>query len=133
MNRRDFFRHTIIGGVAAAAAVREWPFRVFSFPSKVEPALAIRSVRFVRAFDPIRGRMINQWDALFGFGGLNDLQLPPSIEIGELVRGPLKESDIETFKLKCAREYNLLSVPPIPTSVKSYDSKAILVGWDAEA
>ena len=31
-NRRDFFR-TMIGGVAAAAAVRTWPFRVYSFPT----------------------------------------------------------------------------------------------------
>jgi hypothetical protein len=33
MNRRNFLR-TLIGGVAAAAAVRTFPFRVFSFPSK---------------------------------------------------------------------------------------------------
>ena len=32
MNRRNFFR-TMIGGVAAAAAVRTWPFRVYSFPT----------------------------------------------------------------------------------------------------
>ena len=35
MNRRSFFR-TMIGGVAAAAAVRTWPFRVYSFPSQVK-------------------------------------------------------------------------------------------------
>jgi hypothetical protein len=34
MNRRDFLG-TLIGGVAATAAVRTWPFRVYSFPSKV--------------------------------------------------------------------------------------------------
>src|ERR1700675_180163 len=36
MNRRSFFRK-MIGGVAAAAAVRTWPFRVYSFPSQVKP------------------------------------------------------------------------------------------------
>jgi hypothetical protein len=34
MNRREFFS-TMIGGVAAASAVRTWPFRVFSFPSEI--------------------------------------------------------------------------------------------------
>lgn len=33
-NRR-LFLSTIIGGLAASAAVRTWPFRVFSFPSEV--------------------------------------------------------------------------------------------------
>lgn len=33
MNRRSFLRNLIIGGVATTAAVREWPFRVFSFPN----------------------------------------------------------------------------------------------------
>src|SRR6266850_1927240 len=32
MDRRSFF-HSMIGGVATAAAVRTWPFRVYSFPS----------------------------------------------------------------------------------------------------
>jgi hypothetical protein len=34
MNRRELFR-TLIGGVAAAAAVRTWPFRVYSFPTEI--------------------------------------------------------------------------------------------------
>ena len=37
MNRRAFLG-SLIGGVAASAAVRTWPFRVFSFPSA--PVLA---------------------------------------------------------------------------------------------
>jgi hypothetical protein len=37
MNRRSFLR-SLVGGVAAAAAVRTFPFRVFSFPSEVVPA-----------------------------------------------------------------------------------------------
>ena len=34
MDRRSFFR-TMVGGVAASAAVRTWPFRVYSFPSQI--------------------------------------------------------------------------------------------------
>jgi hypothetical protein len=34
MNRRNFLG-TLIGGVAAAAAVRTWPFRVYSFPTEL--------------------------------------------------------------------------------------------------
>jgi hypothetical protein len=34
MNRRSFIG-LMLGGVAATAAVRTWPFRVFSFPSEV--------------------------------------------------------------------------------------------------
>src|SRR5271154_4415017 len=36
MDRRAFLGR-IVGGVATAAAVRTWPFRVFSFPSEVKP------------------------------------------------------------------------------------------------
>lgn len=34
MQRRSFFR-MVIGGVAMSAAVRTWPFRVFSFPKRI--------------------------------------------------------------------------------------------------
>ena len=34
MDRRYFLR-SLIGGVAGSAAVRTWPFRVYSFPSKI--------------------------------------------------------------------------------------------------
>jgi hypothetical protein len=34
MNRRNFFG-LMVGGLAASAAVRTWPFRVFSFPSEI--------------------------------------------------------------------------------------------------
>lgn len=37
MNRRGFLT-TLIGGVAATAAVRTWPFRVYSFPAEIERA-----------------------------------------------------------------------------------------------
>lgn len=35
MNRRSFLGQ-LIGGVAASAAVRTWPFKVYSFPDKIE-------------------------------------------------------------------------------------------------
>jgi hypothetical protein len=41
MNRRNFLS-LMFGGVAAAAAVRTFPFRVFSFPSEVKPLNAPR-------------------------------------------------------------------------------------------
>lgn len=34
MNRRNFLS-TLVGGVAATAAVRTWPFRVYSFPTEI--------------------------------------------------------------------------------------------------
>jgi hypothetical protein len=37
VNRRKFLS-TLIGGVAAAAAVRTFPFRVYSFPTELTPA-----------------------------------------------------------------------------------------------
>jgi len=36
MNRRSFLG-LMVGGVAAAAAVRTYPFRVFSFPTEIKP------------------------------------------------------------------------------------------------
>jgi len=38
MDRRGFLK-TLIGGVAATAAVRTFPFRVFSFPSEIASPL----------------------------------------------------------------------------------------------
>jgi hypothetical protein len=34
-DRRNFIE-ILVGGLAASAAVRMWPFRVYSFPSKIE-------------------------------------------------------------------------------------------------
>ena len=36
MDRRDFLR-SLIGGLAASAAVRTFPFRVYSFPTEITP------------------------------------------------------------------------------------------------
>lgn len=35
MRCRNFLK-TLIGGIAATAAVRTWPFRVYSFPSEIK-------------------------------------------------------------------------------------------------
>lgn len=58
MNRRHFLG-TLVGGVATAAAVRSWPFRVFSFPSEIgrpqplfDQLIAIGEMDFVRV--PVR-------------------------------------------------------------------------------
>jgi len=45
MNRRNFIG-MMVGGVAAAAAVRTWPFRVYSFPS--EPRIAFPDFRVIQ-------------------------------------------------------------------------------------
>jgi hypothetical protein len=41
MDRRNFLR-SLIGGVAATAAVRTFPFRVYSFPAEIEPVKVIQ-------------------------------------------------------------------------------------------
>lgn len=40
MDRRGFLR-SLVGGVAAASAVRTWPFRIFSFPTDIVTPPAI--------------------------------------------------------------------------------------------
>lgn len=40
MDRRNFLR-SLVGGVATAAAVRSWPFRVFSFPKEIRVVAAV--------------------------------------------------------------------------------------------
>lgn len=66
MNRRAFLQTLGIGGVATAAAVREFPFRVFSFPERIVIPDKLRAFRFVRVFDPIQAKMISRWDVFNG-------------------------------------------------------------------
>ena len=68
LSRRGFLG-TMIGGVAASAAVRTFPFRVFSFPETVKVAQPL-TLRFIRAYDPMADKMISRWDVLSGFGKL---------------------------------------------------------------
>ena len=37
MNRRGFLG-ALVGGITTATAVRTWPFRVYSFPTNIQPA-----------------------------------------------------------------------------------------------
>jgi hypothetical protein len=50
MKRRDFISK-LVGGVATAAAVRSWPFRVFSFPSQVAPSPDYMKLRDISLLD----------------------------------------------------------------------------------
>jgi hypothetical protein len=75
MNRRSFLK-TLVGGVAGAAAVRTWPFRVFSFPSEVvipkygtyvdEAVLlddyALDAFRYITGYQPRQGYRTFQAD-----------------------------------------------------------------------
>src|SRR5258708_33970393 len=76
MNRRSFLG-SLVGGVAATAAVRTWPFRVFSFPTSLAMPLPdftdkyLKTIRFINAFDLAQNRMICRWEALYGFAQLD--------------------------------------------------------------
>ena len=69
MERRKFLK-TLFGGLAAAAAVRTWPYRVYSFPTEIKEFGL--SVRFVRGFDAEVSMLpeVTRFDVLYGFGGL---------------------------------------------------------------
>jgi hypothetical protein len=58
MNRRNFLG-SLVGGIAAGAAVRTWPFRVYSFPSEL------------KIFDPVVGQTVYAT----GAGGSNYFQV----------------------------------------------------------
>jgi len=64
ISRRSFL-HNMIGGVAAAAAVRQFPFRVYSFPSEIKlikpefPSLASGGLIEANAEWTWLGRVIN--------------------------------------------------------------------------
>jgi hypothetical protein len=54
INRRGFIG-TMVGGVAASAAVRTWPFRVYSFPTDIQivpefPAWMYSAASFINDF-----------------------------------------------------------------------------------
>ncbi len=51
MSRRSFLR-SMVGGVAAAAAVRTFPFRVFSFPKEITIVPALPELTAGGFFDP---------------------------------------------------------------------------------
>jgi hypothetical protein len=66
MDRRNFLR-AMVGGVATAAAVRSFPFRVFSFPTQIELPTQ-KQIEFLVGTDPLYiGQSISlhglRWDA----------------------------------------------------------------------
>jgi hypothetical protein len=71
MNRRGFLG-TLFGGVAATAAVRTWPFRVFSFPTEIVKPELLTNIRLIRGFDPAQMKMVSRWDVLYGFANLEN-------------------------------------------------------------
>ena len=52
MNRRAFIG-SLVGGVATAAAVRTWPFRVYSFPTEIFSMEKLRRIYVDRALAEI--------------------------------------------------------------------------------
>ena len=65
MDRRSFLR-SMVGGLAAAAAVRTFPFRVFSFPKEIVLPRGWLTVRDARALESDDGLLddaagINAW------------------------------------------------------------------------
>jgi hypothetical protein len=62
MDRRNFIG-TLVGGLAATAAVRTWPFRVYSFPSDI--IYEKPGIRLVRHYDLNQDPMLTRFDAAF--------------------------------------------------------------------
>jgi len=54
MNRRSFLT-SLIGGIAATAAVRIFPFRVYSFPSAIRPVAAVLTPQMLRQLYSVMG------------------------------------------------------------------------------
>jgi hypothetical protein len=48
LDRRNFMR-TMVGGLAATAAVRTWPFRVYSFPMEVKTYTVPQLDKYLKA------------------------------------------------------------------------------------
>src|SRR5258708_23131264 len=116
MNRRKFFK-SMIGGVAVAAAVRTWPFRVFSFP--VEIVTGLKAIRFIKAYDVMQDKFVSRYDVLYGFMALSEtrslqLELPRAVESAEMLqanKGFLSLRQIQNFKTMCAKRYGATYFP----------------------
>lgn len=68
----------MVGGVAAAAAVRTFPFRVFSFPANLVMPLPefaekyLKPIRFIDSY-PAQPQMLTRFDTIFAFRELDKL------------------------------------------------------------
>jgi len=108
MNRRNFLR-SLVGGVAVGAAVRTWPFRVYSFPS--EPKL-------------FTGDFIIAYDSNF-FNGQMIAAYSPD---GGLCRGVYRVLKVDAER----REITMTFEPPQKRDLVMHPSEADnrLLNWD---
>jgi hypothetical protein len=89
MDRRAFLRG-LVGGVATDAAVRTFPFRVFSFPSK--PSSAFSVVTHKSPWDKSLWETITARDLEF----IEARPIAP-LDVGLFFRGSPFASDVRTF------------------------------------
>lgn len=127
LSRRSFLGITV-GGIAAATAVRTWPFRIFSFPStiSIEPMVAANSIRYIRAYDPIQDKFINRFDVLYGFQKV--LDIPSGPYDGEVLSGPLSSHDLQAFSTRMMERFGAnIPVPIIP--LRQQSKEPIQYSW----
>ena len=91
MDRRGFLR-MMVGGVATAAAVRTFPFRVFSFPREIQfanPFLTADQVRAMEAMEamvPLSLELVQ--DGAFDMEKFLAAELARRVEICRIFRVP---------------------------------------------
>lgn len=61
MERRGFLK--MLGGVAMGSAVRQWPFRVYSFPSDIR----IEPVTYSSLFSEYQRQALNQYEDYYNY------------------------------------------------------------------
>lgn len=88
MNRRGFLGK-LIGGVAAAAAVRTWPFRVYSFPAEVVPAFnpidtsfyQLYTTYFIQNLPTMKGLIVSEYPGRLSAGRFKDSGFVPATQV----------------------------------------------------
>jgi hypothetical protein len=79
MERRDFLR-SLVGGIAVAGAVRQWPFRVFSFPSEVVPAnIFYDDPVYALQLEVVRNEIPTLWEGSVKFFNLIKKRSPVAV------------------------------------------------------
>jgi hypothetical protein len=129
MNRRGFLG-TLIGGIAAASAVRTFPFRVFSFPTGIiTPTIPATCIRFIKAYDIMQDGMITRLDVLYGLG--RTLELPACTDVAASLRatesGQLSADDLRYFALRHNERFPAdILEPRIPSNGEAWVQR----GWE---
>ena len=92
MDRRNFFR-SMVGGVVATAAVRTWPFRVFSFPSEIvtAPVLCNQIVGVHFEFDSVTDALRKE----FSIGSIVRVRIPQRFPVKRGIIGKCWEFDFD--------------------------------------